>query len=1183
MPASSTRSNPLHSQIRLRRAHIHPCLTFALCVVWLPLLACGTALTARAQAQNATANSAVPLDAPHTLKPGEASEREIKGGEVQVFRVSLEARQCARLVVSRRGGDILVAVAPPSGPSLKFENPAGPRSPIFVTIAADAAAEYTVEVRPPDKWAAVGRYVISFEESHSRGPLDEKRLAAARRLAEGRRLQLIEEEDPRRREESRRAALTEYAAALALWEELQDNFEAANTLQFIAQTHRALNDFGESSRYYELALRRRGDADPQASAYTLIEYAAAQRELKDPLEAIKKFERALGLFRQAENRRGEAAALYGIGFSYMRLWDMAKAAEYLRPALELFRAEGNRHEEARTLNSLGGASDNLLKPQEAMAYYAEAIKGWEATGDLTQKGNTLSNLGKLHDDFGEWQKALEYYDMALANYDASEAAEAGNERHRASIREKRAVTLYNIGYVYIVFGDFAKAHEYLRRSLALHEKARGRGMAHTQIAYAHVMAGEPRPALEQCQVALPLLESVNDPRRAQTLTVEGMAYESLGEYQKALDKYQEALKLQTKDLQGQARTLTKMGDVYAALGKPEAALEEFARARELWHSFGEREAEGLALFGAARVERRRGNLETALRQTESALELVEPLRSNITDRQLRASYFAAKVSYYELYIDLLMRGGSETQTAAAFAASERARARSLLDLLSDARVETVADADPSLAALVEKRRRLLLETRAALRRRAEAMAEKKGAEVVASFDRESQKLNVERDRLEAQIKSAHPRYAALMFPKPLGTAEVQRMLDADTLLLEFFLAEERSYVWALSADEVSGHVLPPRREIEAAARSLKELLSKGKPLPNETAAARHARLQDAATKYWREAPALSRTLLGPVASRLKDKRLLVVVADGELMYLPFGALPSPESASGATLQTSAMPTPLIAQQLVVNLPSASVLSALRQTPRHPATKSVAVFADPVVEADDPRIQATQRSAPPREPNKRRADLAQAVRDVGEGDEEATLLSRLPASLREARNILSVATGGPHLEAIGFDANREKATDPRLGHYSILHFATHGILNEKHPELSGLVLSLYDREGRFRQDGFLRLSDIYGFNLAVDLVVLSACRTGLGKEVRGEGLIGLTRGFMYAGAPRVVASLWQVDDEATAELMKQFYLKMFRERMSPAAALRAAQLSLSSQRRWSNPYFWAGFMLQGEWR
>jgi CHAT domain-containing protein/tetratricopeptide (TPR) repeat protein len=1113
--------------------------------------------------------------------PGETAEGAIKGGDVEVFRVPLEARQYARLVVERRGIDLLVAVAPPDSNSpLKFENLAGPLSPVFVTVAADAAAEYTVEVHPPDKWAAAGRYVIRFEESHARGPLDEKRLAAARRMAEGRRLQLLDKED------TRRAALAEYQAALALWEEIRDDFEAANTLHFIAQTYRAMNNFDESSRHYELALQHRGESDPQASAYTLLDYGATQRDLKDALAATEKFKRALDLFRQAQNRRGEAAALYGISLSYMNLGKWHEAVEHLRPALALFRVEGDRHSAARTLNVLGGAADNLLKPQEATAYYEESVKDLEAAGDLARKGNTLNNLGKLRDDFGEWQKALEYYDLALANYDASEANEADIERQRASTREMRAVTLYNIGSTYITLGDFAKAQDYLQQSLALRGTTRGRGRTRMQIAYAHVMAGEPQLALEQCEQALTLLESVKDQRQAQALTVKGMAYEALGKHEHALKTYEDALKLQHEDLQGQARTITKMGDAYAVLGKSDEALEKFKSARELWHSFGEREGEGLTLVGAARVERKRGNLEAALKQTEAALELVEPLRSNITNRQLRASYFAAKVGYYELYIDMLMRAGGEAQTAAAFAASERARSRSLLDLLSDARIETVAVEDPSLSALLEERRAILVEMRASVWRRAEARAKKKGAEVVEALERESQQLDLKRDRVEAQIKSGHPRYAALMFPMPLGKAEVQRLLDADTLLLEFFLGEERSYVWALTAGEISGHELPPRREIEAAARRLKELLWKGNPLPNETATARHARLTDATKEYWREAPALSRTLLGPVASRLKDKRRLVVVADGELMYLPFGVLPSPESAAGATPQTSAGPAPLIARHLVVNLPSASVLSALRQpTPRRAvksAAKSVAVFADPVFEADDPRIQAARRGAPPLKSTKRREELAQAIRDTGEGGDE-TKLSRLPASLQEARNILSSAPAGPHLEATSFDANRENAIDPRLGDYAIVHFATHGILNEKHPELSGLVLSLYDREGRYREDGFLRLSDIYGLSLPVDLVVLSACRTGLGKEVRGEGLIGLTRGFMYAGAPRVVASLWQVDDEATAELMKQFYLKMFREGMPPDAALRAAQLFMSEHRRWSNPYFWSGFILQGEWR
>ena len=271
-----------------------------------------------------------------------------------------------------------------------------------------------------------------------------------------------------------------YQAALALWEEIRDDFEAANTLHFIAQTYRAMNNFDESSRHYELALQRRGESDPQASAYTLLDYGVAQRDIKDALAATEKFKRALGLFRQAQNRRGEAAAFFGIGLSYMRLQRWDEAVQSLQPARDLFRAEGDRHEEARTLNTLGGAADNLLKPQEAMAYYEEAVKGWEATGDLARRGNTLNGIGKIYDDFGEWQKAREYYDRALADYNASEAVEG----RRASTREMRASTLLNIGYSYVTFGDFAEAHKYLKWSLDQRETVRGRGATHMQIAYA---------------------------------------------------------------------------------------------------------------------------------------------------------------------------------------------------------------------------------------------------------------------------------------------------------------------------------------------------------------------------------------------------------------------------------------------------------------------------------------------------------------------------------------------------------------------------------------------------------------------------------------------------------------------------------------------------------------------------
>jgi CHAT domain-containing protein len=249
-----------------------------------------------------------------------------------------------------------------------------------------------------------------------------------------------------------------------------------------------------------------------------------------------------------------------------------------------------------------------------------------------------------------------------------------------------------------------------------------------------------------------------------------------------------------------------------------------------------------------------------------------------------------------------------------------------------------------------------------------------------------------------------------------------------------------------------------------------------------------------------------------------------------------------------------------------------------------------VLADPVFDSDDDRVFPGAKGESNRASRAVRApDSSQSIenmlvdRSAREGGvSDGASFARLPFSRREAEAIHAVARRGEALTALDFDANKATATSPRLKEYRILHFATHGLLNSEHPELSALVFSLVDRKGE-KQNGFVRLFDVYNLDLNADLVVLSACRTALGKQVKGEGLLGLTRGFMYAGAERAVASLWKVDDEATAELMKKFYEAMLTDGQRPAAALRSAQLWLRKEKRWQDPYYWAGFVFHGEWR
>jgi CHAT domain-containing protein/tetratricopeptide (TPR) repeat protein len=1118
------------------------------------------------------------------LSAGVAVGREIKGGESNLFGVWMEAGQYASITVRRLGVDLLVNVAAPGGGmTTRRESPAGPQSSMSVSLIAPASGVYTLEVKPVEKWAAAGRYEIVLEGIRPPDPSDEKRFAAQLRTAEGRRQQLLDTVD------SRRAALAAYDKALAMWEQVGVQVEEANTLQFVAQTYRAFPPENIDSdmvikKYSEALDIRRKENDTQATAYTLLELAGIYIDLKNFAASLPLYDEALGLFK--DNQRGQAAALYGRGLAKARLREMPAALKDYEEALRIYGdpESRDRHEEATTLHAIGGAYDVMGEPERASEFFHRALDGWQETGDLAQAGNAYNSIAKLYDDRGDWQAALDFYNKALKLYAQGEEV---TERGKSSIRRKRAVTLYNLSFTYAALADYEKAFDLLKQSLALRDGDAGKGITLTATGYFHALKGEAKEALEYCTQALPLQVRAGDTRRSHTLTVMGIAYAAQGDHLRAIDYYRQALEIQQSkdrpDPQMEAITQVRLGESLAARGANEEALAAYGRARQLYRKYRDRNGEALTLFGIARVERNRNNLTAALKYVEDALATIEPLRANVTSQQLRVSFFADKVDYYELYIDLSMRlataGGGDALTALAFEASERARARSLLDVLSQARVEAGRKGDPELAALTDKNRQLRRELSSAKMRRDFALDEKGSA---AELNAQISKLDAELESTEAQIQSRYPRYASLMYPRPLSAASVQSLLDDDTLLLEFALGEERSYVWALTATEFRGYVLPPRSEIEAKARRLLDLLRAGQSLPREAAAQRQARMDQAEVDYWPLAAAFSWTLLSPAASLLQKRRLLIV-ADGQLSYLPFGALPAPSevATSDPSLAQTPSGTPLVTDHDVVSLPSASVLSVLRQTARREkASKSVAVFADPVFEKDDPRIQLAGRAKPT---TAEHSDaLTQALRETdGDGVGDPPKLQRLLASGREARDIVSLAPPSSFMEATGFQASRENVTDARLSQYQVVHFATHSILNERNPERSGVVLSLYDERGRFHEDGFLRLGDIFGLSLPVDLVVLSACRTGLGKEFRGEGLIGLTRGFMYAGAPRVIASLWKVDDDATAELMKRFYQKMLKERMTPASALRSAQASMYAQKRWANPYNWAGFVLQGE--
>jgi CHAT domain-containing protein len=430
---------------------------------------------------------------------------------------------------------------------------------------------------------------------------------------------------------------------------------------------------------------------------------------------------------------------------------------------------------------------------------------------------------------------------------------------------------------------------------------------------------------------------------------------------------------------------------------------------------------------------------------------------------------------------------------------------------------------------------------------------KHSAEQETASARELDNLATALEQAQSRIRETSPQYASLTQPVTLNLQEIQsKILDEDTVLLEYQLGSEKSFLWAVTSSSITSFQLPPRAEIESAARRVYELLTaRNLSTRGETPAARAARVRQSDESYYTAAARVSELLLGPAAAQIKGKRLLIV-AEGVLQYLPFAALPEPGKQ-----------TPLMVDHEIVTAPSASVLAVLRQetASREPAGKTLFVVADPVYSANDARV------------------VVNAQRKPG-GSSESFL--RLRFSRTEAEQITNLIPADGAVKAFDFDANRDAVLKTDLARFRILHFATHSLVDDERPELSGIVLSLVERAGN-RQDGFLRLYDVYNLRLNADLVVLSACRTALGQEIKGEGLIGLTRGFFYAGAPRVLASLWQIDDRTTAEFMRPFYEAMLARHERPAAALRAAQIAMWKTKGWDAPYYWAAFTMQGEWK
>jgi tetratricopeptide (TPR) repeat protein len=924
--------------------------------------------------------------------------------------------------------------------------------------------------------------------------------------------------------QSRQQAIAQFQEAAQLFATDGDRKNQAIALNRLGGLYVTLGEQQKALETYNQALSlSRAMGDRMGEAANLNNLGTAYTAFGDSRAALDVYVRALPLIRDTKDRASEAIILTNMGAIYDGFGERQKALDIYTQALPLSRSVGDRAGEARILNSMGLVYNAQGENQKALDTYNQALSLSKATTDLEVETIVLNSIGGVYQDLGELQKAASYYSKALLLSRA------------VGDRASEAASLNNLGSVYLEARDYQKALDYFAQTLPI-VKARG------------ARAGE-----------------------SLALNNIGTAYSYLGKKQEALQYFLEALAFgkTTGVRTGDVSTLSNIGQIYSTLGEPDKALDYYDQALSLSQAVRDYSGEAIILGNTAGLYRAQGKLEQSLKKINAAIEIIENLRTKVNSQDLRTSYFSSQQKYYEFKIDLLMqlhpKDPQKGYDKQALETADRSRARGLIELLTEAGVTLQSTTEKS--PVITQERQLQQSLRQLEQQRVVLLSGTHTPAQVTEIDRQSDAIATQLQELTDQLRKSNPAYANLKYPQPLTAEQIQQqVLDKDTVLLQYALGDTQSYLWVVTADGITSYILPSRADLEAKVKPFQSAISTS---------------GNAVSDAKRTGDDLYKLILAPAAAQLQGKRLLIV-ADGVLQTIPFAALPLPNAPEY---------TPLLKDHEIINAPSASSVAIQRQHQNPIGTKTVAVIADPVFKADDGRV--TGKDSPTLEAcspapivGKKTGTLAQDLPlDLQRNlrDLDLRSIQRLPNTRLEAEQILALVPPEQRSAACAFTANTDRVTqsqqDP-LDQYRIVHFATHGFMNNERPQLSGLVLSLVDPNGKPR-DGFLRLRDIYNLKLAADLVVLSACQTGLGKDIRGEGIVGLTRGFMYAGSKRVVTSLWNVEDAATAQLMGNFYSGMLKQKQTPAVALRNAQLQMWKTN--PDPRLWAAFTLQGEWR
>jgi CHAT domain-containing protein len=972
------------------------------------------------------------------------------------------------------------------------------------------------------------------------------------------------------------------AAMERSWRSAADSARAAGNNRlaawFLDRVARALAEAGNwpaaDAAYQEALAILEREADPPAAAELLRDWGETflRRSVWDA--AFERYQRALGIDRRT-GRKSLAAArsLDLLGVAAAKRSDYAAAEDLLQQALAI-REElvPGTAEVTRSLNKLGILArlrGDLAAAEERLTQ-GEELRRRLSPND-SDHGLLLLNLGNVAYDRGDLEKAESLLRQALAILEtidgcagclenlANIAILRGNlataddlMRHVLVLKERKSPDEWETWRIKVRLGDLALrrndldgAKDYYRSALALSERLlpEGRAVAVGLRSSAQValLQGDFAAARRSLRRAQEIDEKLAPGSLEFTDGLTGLARLEMvsgGDLSMAERLFRQALAIFEKKSPESlvtSRILRELGEIAAKRGRLQEALSLHRRALDLQSRLApETTEEANALHFLGRTERRAGRSQEGIRDLCRAIDVLDRQRTRIGGTpEARTSFEATLGDYYQACLEGLIELG---RPAEAFHVLERGRARSFLALLAE-RDLRLSDLPPQLAV---ERRRLNAEYDSVQEALASLSAGRDDAEI-ERLTGELRDLRTRQQEIAARIRRESPRSAALEEPEPLDLAGARAALDPGTVLLEYAVGQERTWLFVVQSADAGGSglsVLPVAlgtKHLRDEVESFRQLLKN----PGADAAdlkARARRLYD--------------RLVRPAESQIAESQRILFSADGPLHALAFAALMRGDRY-------------LVEWKPVHSVLSATVYAELarsRPSRRDPGTERLVAFGDPVY-----------RSPTPDAPD---PEVREAVR-------RGLALQSLPLSGQEVKSI-----AGLYPESrvyLGRDATEERAKS--IGRESqLVHFACHGLLDERFPLNSALALTLPEQKSAGQDNGLLQAWEIFeNVRLNADLVTLSACDTALGREMAGEGLVGLTRAFQYAGARSVLATLWGISDRSTARFMERFY-GYLRSGKPKDQALQAAQIDqIREKAGLSHPFHWAAFQLTGDWR